>query len=156
MLKGILICYKRGLPGAARDYFKISLWNSPVQIDLRTLRALGWGEHTTNKNVMYKPTPRSNFCLLAPAQFSKHTPLFGRVDPVGPRNGWAPHKWNFTWQTHPRSNFCFLAPTQFFTLQGFSDGVTIGGTPRGQHFGSSPGSVLSQGEMRSPCQISGC
>jgi hypothetical protein len=28
-----------------------------------------------------------------------------------------------------RSNFCLLAPAQFFTLWGFSDGVTIGGTP---------------------------
>ncbi len=54
----------------------------------------------------------------------------------------------------PRSNFCLLASAQFFTLQGFSDGVTIGGTPRGQHLGSPPGSGLSQGEMRSPCQIS--
>ena len=42
----ILLNYKRGLPGAARDYFTISLWNSPVQIDLRTLQALGWGLYT--------------------------------------------------------------------------------------------------------------
>ncbi len=92
-----------GPPGAARDYFTISLWKSPVQIDLRTLRALGWGEPPTNKFFIYKPTPRSNFCLLAPAQF--------------------------------------------FTLQGFSDGVTIVGTPGGKHLG--------QGKMRSPRQISG-
>ncbi len=37
-----------GPPGAARDYFTISLWKSPVQIDLRTLRALGYGEPLTN------------------------------------------------------------------------------------------------------------
>ncbi len=97
-MQGKLNCYKifsllvnkRGLPGAARDYFTISLWNSPVQIDLRTLRALGWGEPPTNKIFIFKPTPRSNFCLLAPAQFSKHTPPFGRVDPAGPRFGWGP------------------------------------------------------------------
>ncbi len=83
--------YKRGLPGAARDYFTILLWNSPVQIDLRTLQALGWGWAPTYFFI-FKPTPRSNFCLLAPAQFSKHTPPFGRVDPAGPRLGWAPHK----------------------------------------------------------------
>ncbi len=45
-----------------------------MQIGLRTLRALGWGEPPTNKIFIYKPTPRSNFCLLAPAQFSKHSP----------------------------------------------------------------------------------
>ncbi len=56
-----------------------------MQIDLRSLRALGWGEPPANKIFLYKPTPRSNFCLLA--------------------------------------------PTQFFTLQDFSDEVTIGGTP---------------------------
>jgi hypothetical protein len=100
-----------GPPGAALDYFTISLWKSPVQIDLRTLRALGGGEPTTNKICIHKPTPRSNFCLLA--------------------------------------------PTQLFTLQGISDGVSMEGTPGGQHLGSPPGSVPSQGEMRSPCQISG-
>ncbi len=88
----IFISALAGPPGAARDYFTISLWKSPVQIDLRTLRALGWGEPPTNKIFIFKPTPRSNFCLLAPAQFSKHTPPFGRVDPAGPRFGWAPHK----------------------------------------------------------------
>ncbi len=86
------ILYKRGHPGAARDYVTISLWNSPVQIDLRTQRALGWGEPPTNKIFIHKPTPRINFCLLAPTQFSKHTPPFGRVDPAGPRFGWAPRK----------------------------------------------------------------
>ena len=54
-----------------------------------------------------------------------------------------------------RSNFSLLAPTQLFTLQGFSDGVSMGGTPRGRHLGSPPGSVPSQGEMRSPRLISG-
>ncbi len=32
-----------GLPGAARDYFAISLWNSPVQIDLKDLWPWGPG-----------------------------------------------------------------------------------------------------------------
>ena len=33
------------------------------------LRAPGLGEPPTNKILHGKPTPRSNFCLLAPAQF---------------------------------------------------------------------------------------
>ncbi len=37
-------------------------------------------------------------------------------DPAGFGLWWAPHKLNFTWQTHPRSNFCLLAPT-LFSLQ---------------------------------------
>jgi hypothetical protein len=37
-----------------------------------------------NKILLCKPTARSNFCLLAPAQFSKIIPPFGGVDPVGP------------------------------------------------------------------------
>ncbi len=57
-----------------------------------TLWGWDWGEPPTNKILPGKPTPRSNFCLLAPAQFSKHTPPFDRVDPAGPRFGWAPHK----------------------------------------------------------------
>jgi hypothetical protein len=57
------------------------------KIDLRTLWALGWGEPPTNKIFIFKPTSRSNFCLLAPTQFSKHTPPFGRVEPAGPRFG---------------------------------------------------------------------
>jgi hypothetical protein len=76
-----------------------------------TLRAPGLGEPPKNKILHGKPTPKSNFCLLAPAQF--------------------------------------------LTLQGISDGVSMGGTPGGQRLGSPHGSVPSQGEMRSPCQISG-
>jgi hypothetical protein len=34
-----------------------------------TLLALGWGEPPSNKILPGKPTPKSNFCLLAPAQF---------------------------------------------------------------------------------------
>jgi hypothetical protein len=36
-----IIFNKPGLPGAAQDYFTIQLWNSPVQIDLRSKS--GWG-----------------------------------------------------------------------------------------------------------------
>ncbi len=86
----VLYCYKRGLPSAARNYVTISLWNSPVQIDLRTQQALGWVEPPTIKIFIHKPTPRSNFCLLAPAQFSKHTPPFGRVDPGAQGQGEPP------------------------------------------------------------------
>jgi hypothetical protein len=114
-----------------------------VEIDLRTLQALGWGEPPTNKIFIHEPTPRSNFCLLAHAQFSKHTPPFGRLDPVGLGSGWALTNIICMHIPTPRSNFCLLAPAQFFTLQGFSDGVTTGGTPGGQHLGSPPGSVLS-------------
>jgi hypothetical protein len=42
----------------------------------------------------------------------------------------------------PRSIFCLLAPVQFLTLQRISDGVSMGDTPGGQHFGSPSGSVL--------------
>jgi hypothetical protein len=114
---------------------------------------LGWAH--TNINFIHKPTPRSNFCLLAPTQFLKHTAPFGRVDPVGPGSGWTPINKIFIHKSTPRSNFCLLAPAQLFTLQGFLDGVTIGGTPGDKHLGSPPGSALSQVEMRSPCQISG-
>ncbi len=104
-----------------------------MQIDLRALRALGGVKPPTNKIFIFKPTPRSNFCLLAPAQFSKHTAPFGRVDPVGPGLGWAPTNKILHGKPTLRSNFFLLAPVQFFILQGFSDGVTIGGTPGGQH-----------------------
>ncbi len=40
--------------------------------------------------MLCKPTARSNFCLLAPAQFSKLIPPFCGVDPVGPGVRWAP------------------------------------------------------------------
>ena len=42
---------------AAQDYFTTQLWNSPVQIDLRTLRALGWGE-PPQINFLYTNPPR--------------------------------------------------------------------------------------------------
>ena len=53
-----------GPPGAARDYFTISLWKSPVQIDLRSLRALGWGEPPTNK-IFYIQTHTEEQLLFA-------------------------------------------------------------------------------------------
>ncbi len=48
-----------------------------------TLGARGWGKPSTNIILLCKPIPKSNFCLMAPAQFSKHTPPFGWVDPAG-------------------------------------------------------------------------
>ena len=169
-----------------------------MQIDLRTLRALGWGEPPANKKFIYnpprgatfvcwpppnsqsmhphlvgwtlqapglgepptnkilhgKPTPRSNFCLLALVKFTKHIPPLGRVLWT-PGLGEPPTNKILHGKPTPKSNFCLLAPAQFFTLQGISDRVSMGGTPGGQHLGSPPGSVLSQGEMRSPRQISG-
>jgi hypothetical protein len=58
----------------------------------RTLRAPSWGEPPTNRILPGKPTPRSNFCLLAPAKLSMQIPSFGWVDPAGLGLGWAPHK----------------------------------------------------------------
>ena len=146
---------KRGLPGAARDYFTISLWNSPVQIDLRTQQPLGWGEPPTNKIFIHKPTRGATFvCWPPPNSQSMHPHLVGWTLQA-PGLGEPPTNKILHCKPTPRSNFCLLAPAQFLTLQGFSDGVTIGGSPGGQHFGSPPGSVPSQGEMRSPRQISG-
>ncbi len=48
-----------------------------------------------------------------------------------------PPQIKFYTQTH----FCLLAPAQLFTLLGFSNWVIMGGTPRGQYFGSPPGLV---------------
>ncbi len=146
---------KRGLPGAARDYVTISkLWNKPVQIDLRTQRALGWGELPTNKFLFTNPPRGANF-FVGPSQFSKHTPPFGRVDPTGPRFWWAPRKYNFTIQTHPEEQILFAGPRPILYSSGFFRWGHYRGYPGDQHLGSPPGSVPSPGEMRSPCQISG-
>jgi hypothetical protein len=91
----------------------------------------GWATH--KYNFTGKPrAPRSKFCLLALAQFSKHTPPLGRVDPAGLGLRWAPTNKILLGKPTPRSNFCLLAPAQFFTLQGISERVTTGGTPRGR------------------------
>jgi hypothetical protein len=111
-----------GPPGAAQDFFTISLWKSPVQNDLRTLRALGLGEPPTNEIFIYNSTPRSNFCLLAPTQFSEQTPLFGRVDPVGSGLRWASANKILSGKPTPRSNFCLLAPAQSLTHREFQMG----------------------------------
>ncbi len=142
-------------PGAARDYFTIALWKSPVQIDLRTLRALGWGEPPANKILFSNPPRGATFvCWPPPNSQSIHPHLVGWTLRA-PGLGEPPTNKILHGKPTPRSNFCLLAPTQFFTLQGFSDGVTKGGTPGGQHLGSAPGSVPSQGEMKSPRQILG-
>jgi hypothetical protein len=63
------IPHKRGLPGAARDYFTISLWNSPVQ----TLQA--WGEPPTKK--MYTQThPKEQLLFTGPRPILKYTPIW--------------------------------------------------------------------------------
>ncbi len=67
--------YRRGLPGAARDYFTISLWNSPVQIDLRTLRALGWGE-PPHKIFFTQTHPEEQLLFAGPRPILKvYTPI---------------------------------------------------------------------------------
>ncbi len=145
-----------GPPGAARDYFTISLWKSPVQIDLMTLQALGWGEPPTNNFFYIKTHPKEQLLFAGPRPILKaYTPIW-QGGPCGPQV-WVSPPTNkiLHGKPTPRSNFYLLAPAQFFTLQGFSDGITIGGIPRGQHLGTPPGSAPSQGEMRNPCQISG-
>ncbi len=59
---------------------------------LNWVEPVGTGVRWTLKNIILpcKPTARSNFCLLAPTQFSKLIPLFGGSDPVGPGGRWAP------------------------------------------------------------------
>ncbi len=105
---------------------------------LWTLWGQGWGEPPRNKILLGKPTTRSKFCSLAPAQFSKYIPPFGGVDPAG--LGLAKAPWNKILPGKPfqRSNFCLLAPDQLFTLQGISDRVTIGGTPGIKIWGRPP------------------
>ena len=150
-----IIFDKRGQPGAAWDYFSISLWNSPLQIDLRILQALGWDEPPTNKIFIYKPTRGPTFvCWPPPHSQSIHPHLVGwtlRAQGLGE----PPINNILLYKPTPRSNFCLLAPAQFLTIQGFFRRGHYRGYPGGQHFGLPPGSVPSQGEMRSPRQILG-
>ncbi len=89
---------------------------------------LGWEWAPKNKIVSGKPTVRSNFCLLAPAQFSKHIPLL--VGWTLRALGWSepPKNKILLSKPTPSSIFCLLAPTQLFTLRGIWDGVTMGCT----------------------------
>ncbi len=149
-----LLCInnKRGLPGAARDYVTISLWHSPVQIDLRTQRALGWGEPPpTNKIFIHKPTPRSNFCLLAPVQFSKHTPHLVGWTLRAPGLGEPPTNKILLNKPTPRS--FFAGPHSILYPSGFFRRGHYRGYPQGSTFWVTP--VPSPGEMRSPRQILG-
>jgi hypothetical protein len=68
-----------------------------------TLQAQGWGELPTNEISHGKPTARSNFYLLAPAQFSMQIPPFGGVDPAGLRFGVSPLKIKFHRANPPRA-----------------------------------------------------
>jgi hypothetical protein len=62
-----------------------------------------------NKILLFKPTARSNFCLLAPAQFSKLIPPFGGVDPVGPGVWWATQNKALLYKPTRGANFvCWL------------------------------------------------
>ncbi len=59
--------------------------------------------------------------------------------PCGPRvKGEPPRNKILPCKPTPKSNFCLLAPTQFLTLQGISDGVSMGGTPGGLTFWVTP------------------
>ncbi len=57
---------KCGLPGAARDYFTISLWNCPVQIDLRTLQAMVGGSSAQIKFLYTNPPLGATFVCWPP------------------------------------------------------------------------------------------
>ena len=48
--------------------------------------------------------------MLAPTLFSLQIPPFDGVDPAGLGFGLAPHKLNFTWETHPKEQFLFAGP----------------------------------------------
>jgi hypothetical protein len=120
-----------------------------------TLWAPGWSEPPQIKFYQANPPRGATFvCWPLPNSQRIYPHLVGwtlRAQGKGepPENKILPGKCT------PKSNFCLLAPAQFLTLQGISDGVSMGCTPGGWHFGSSPGSMPSPGEMRSPCQISG-
>ena len=62
-----------------------------------------------SKILLCKPTARSNFCLLAPAQFSKLIPPFGGVGPAGPGVRWAP-KIKFCYANPPEEQLLFAVP----------------------------------------------
>ncbi len=100
--------------------------------------------------------PRGAIFVCWPPPNSQHIqPHLVKWTLRGPGLGEPPKNKFFYGKPTSKSNFCLLVPAQFLTLQGISDGVSMGGTPGGQQFGSPPGSVLSPGEMRSPCQILG-
>ncbi len=120
------IRYKRGLPGAARDYVTISLWHSPVQIDLRNQQALGWGEPPQIKFLYTNPPRGATFVSWPPPNTQSVNPhLIGWI--LGAQGqGEPPANKILLKKPIPRSKFCLLSPAQFFILQEISDGVTIG------------------------------
>jgi hypothetical protein len=86
-----------GPPGAARDYVTISLWKSPVQIDLRDQdkiirRAVGWFLSGVGLPAYHWGQVK----WKAPDTFQEHcskanTP-FGVGGPCGPRGDVSPQK----------------------------------------------------------------
>jgi hypothetical protein len=93
---------------------------------------MGWAP--TNKIFIHKPTPKSNFCLLAPAQFSKHLEGWTLRTP----GGWAHHKLNFTIQTHPEEQLLFAGPCPILYPSRFFRPGHYSGYPRGSTFGIAP------------------
>ena len=105
-----------------------------LQIDLGTLRALGWGEPPQIKFLYTNPPRGATFvCWPRPNCQSIYPHLVG-WSLWAPGLGEPPTNKILHGKPTPRSSFCLLAPAQFFTLQGISDGVTIRGTPGGQNF----------------------
>ncbi len=102
-------------------------WNEKRLINFRIfaqkqIPPLEWGDRVglgvrwapKNNILPGKPTARSNFCFLAPTQFSKLLPLFEWVDPLGPGVRWAPQNKVLLCKPTPRSNFCLLVPAKLF------------------------------------------
>ncbi len=104
-----------------------------MQIDLRTLRALVWGEPPTNKIFIYKPTPRSNFCLLAPPNSQSIHPHLVGWTLRAPGLGEPPTNKILHCKPTTRRNFCLLPPQPillpFRVFQTGSLGSTFGGCP---------------------------
>jgi hypothetical protein len=103
-----------GPPGAARDYFTISLWKSPVQIDLRTLGAL---VSPSKIYFLYTNPPRGAtfVCWIPPNSQSMHHHLLGWTLRA-PGLGEPPTNKILHGKPTPRSNFCLLVPAKLFKL----------------------------------------
>jgi hypothetical protein len=99
-----------------------------------TLWAQGFSEPPTNTNLPGIPTPRSSFCLLSRTQLFKLIPPLGGADPAGLGEGWAPHKLNFTRQTHPEEQLLFAGPGPIIYPSGYFRWGQYGRYPRGPTF----------------------
>ncbi len=99
-------------PGAAQDYFTISLWKSPVQIDLRTLRAMVSPPQI--KFYIANPPRGATFvCCSPPIYQSMHPHLVGWTLRA-PGLGEPPTNKILHSKPTPRSNFCLLVPAKLF------------------------------------------